>query len=231
MKDRKYSKTNPNYEKWEEDKLVLSWMERLSRPTDDDSDGNSNHSNNNSTNNGKPKKKNLPKYIDSMVLEWLNYTKQSSWTTTATTTTGSHTSYHPNNENENNNINKQGCERHSFPQINFLLQQQQQPQQEPMVIRPKIIDQIVLVADLSELTDVWTKVLKYTYNTQKKKRKQSKVTTRNSTGVYFKETFFPTRRLDLFSNSTIQQLCRYVQLDYMFLDYEPPEQCQRMFAF
>jgi hypothetical protein len=102
---------------------------------------------------------------------------------------------------------KGSCSRHSFPQANFLLQDR------------NVMEQLVLVADLRELKEVLTTILKLSYNDKLE-------TGRNSSTVYEKQKFFPSRRLDWLSNETIRAVCEFVAIDYFLFDFDPPEPCR-----
>ena len=81
---------------------------------------------------------------------------------------------------------------------------------------------LVLVGDLRELKGVFTKVLKLPYNDQVE-------TGRNSSTVYEKQRYFPSR-LDWLSNETVLALCEFVAIDYFLLDFDPPEPCRDFLA-
>jgi hypothetical protein len=195
---RRNTNTAGDYEKWDEDRMVLKWMDRLlanNHSSDGDGGGGINTLKNNN-NTRVLAGKNVKRHMDDMVLEWLNFTRASIQTQT-------------------------GCARHSFPQTDFLLQHQNDHTHNNGAI---IRNELVLGADLKDLTDVWKSILRRPY----KKRLDAR---RNSSGAFFKKTYFPTSRLEWLRNSTIRRLCEFVAVDYFLFDFEPPEQCDDVFRF
>lgn len=104
------------------------------------------------------------------------------------------------------------CEHHSYPQVNFILDDNGQT----------ILDNITVIGDLSEMPAFLGRMLSSSSNfTYNHARGASRVAAHNE----FKSRFFPARR-DLLSNATLRGICKFLALDYYFLDFELPPACQ-----
>lgn len=99
------------------------------------------------------------------------------------------------------------CERHSYPQVSFLLNGNGQ-----------FYPQIKAIGDMKEMSTFLEQIAEFPYN-------HSIGTGRNATQNELKMKHFPSRK-DLLSTETIQKICQFVALDYYFLDFEPPVACQ-----
>ena len=95
------------------------------------------------------------------------------------------------------------CVKHSYPQANSFVSTN--------------LKRLDLVGDLREL-DKLLGLIGFRYDA-------SKGVGRNATESVVKVDHFP-KRIDLLSNSTLIDLCRYLAFDYYLLDFEPPEPCR-----
>lgn len=103
------------------------------------------------------------------------------------------------------------CRVHSLPQANFLLNKSK-----------GFISNLGIVGDLKELPGLLG-LAGVAYNT-------SVAIGRNSSTNQIKQEFFPSD-IRLLSNRTLQDICRYVALDYYLFCFEPPEACNEELVF
>ena len=100
------------------------------------------------------------------------------------------------------------CRVHSMPQANFLFANDDEYEIDP---------KLDIVGDLKELPGL-LELVGFSYNT-------SMSIGRNSTENRIKEVDFPNDKSSL-SKSTIQNICKYLELDYLLFDFEPPAACR-----
>jgi len=100
-----------------------------------------------------------------------------------------------------------GCRPHSYPQANFLLDTD----------GSNTYESLDLIGDLNELPQVLG-LAGFEYN-------YSIPIERNSSENEVKEKLYP-KRVDLISDDTMKQLCRYLALDYYLFDFTPPMVCR-----
>ena len=102
------------------------------------------------------------------------------------------------------------CEIHSFPQANALL--------DP---NGHLAPQLQIVADLTELPAVLTNMIGFTYNPNIESG-------RNASANTYLQTYFPKRKQWL-SETTLQRLCAFLEMDYFLFDFEMPTSCRNTF--
>ena len=95
-----------------------------------------------------------------------------------------------------------------MPQANFLFANDDEYEIDP---------KLDIVGDLKELPGL-LELVGFSYNT-------SMSIGRNSTENRIKEVDFPNDKSSL-SKSTIQNICKYLELDYLLFDFEPPAACR-----
>jgi Sulfotransferase family len=105
-------------------------------------------------------------------------------------------------------IDKIDCHIHSFPQANFLIDKESK----------QFYPRIQAIGDMHELPAFLETIAKFPYNYQ---QGRSRVATEN----HVKMNYFPSRR-DLLTEHTLQQICKFVSLDYYFFAFEPPAVCK-----
>jgi hypothetical protein len=102
------------------------------------------------------------------------------------------------------------CNVHSMPQANFLFAGEGK-----YVIDPKLD----IIGDLMELPAL-LELVGFPYNA-------TIPSGNNATEEQIKRVAFPNDKSGL-SNSTMQKLCKYVELDYFLFDFEPPVGCHQV---
>lgn len=100
------------------------------------------------------------------------------------------------------------CEPHSMPQANYLWQSDNKFEWDT---------KLVIVGHLTEISGL-LKIVGFHYNASISIGNDAKENE-------IKMQYFP-RDKSLLSNSTIQEICRYVALDYYLFDFDPPLPCR-----
>jgi hypothetical protein len=106
-------------------------------------------------------------------------------------------------------IEKIDCHIHSFPQANFLIDKD----------TDEFYPKVKAIGDMHELPAFLETIAKFPYNHT---QGRSRVATDN----HIKMNYFPNRR-DLLSEQTLQEICKFVSLDYYFFDFVPPDACNK----
>jgi len=100
------------------------------------------------------------------------------------------------------------CRAHSNPQATFLFLNETTFEWDP---------RYDIIGDLSEMPGLLN-MISFPYN--------ASITKRNEANVSEITTQYFPRDKSLLSERTIQDICRYVALDYYLFDFNPPEPCQ-----
>lgn len=101
------------------------------------------------------------------------------------------------------------CSTHSHPQFQYFLFQNG----DEILVDPKLR----IVGDMMELESV-SELTGFTFN-------RPSIIGRNAEDNVIKKTHFP-KSIDLLSNSTLQNICDFVLMDYIAFDFEPPSLCR-----
>lgn len=107
------------------------------------------------------------------------------------------------------------CEIHSFPQVNFMLQQHDD-------LNGIVYPQLQYVGDLDEMSSV-LELANFTFN-------HSLPTARTAEGSWYKRQYYysnvRTFKEKEIPDKLMIEICKFVAIDYYLLDFEPPIPCQ-----
>lgn len=104
------------------------------------------------------------------------------------------------------------CSKHSHSQFMYLLFNNDGNE------TTKIEPQLEIVGDMMELQSV-AEMVGFTFE------RKAKIG-RSSNDNDIKKKYYP-KRIDLLSESTLQDLCDFVMMDYIAFDFEPPSTCRK----
>lgn len=102
------------------------------------------------------------------------------------------------------------CSKHVLPQFTYLLYRNERNNE--IQIDPKLD----IIGEMNEMSKL-VKLAGFSFDRAVK-------TGRNAESNVIKTTYFP-KRIDLLSNKTLEGLCRFLVMDYIAFDYDPPSAC------